>query len=215
MTSEIISQLEKMVMDFDIDNAEEIAIKAIDSGVDPLNAASALTNAIRKIGDMFGAGELFLPDLVCASEVLKKSFPIIEAEIKKRGKEKKSLAKVVIGTVYGDIHSIGKGMVSTLLYAEGFEVIDLGVNVESSKFLEAIKMEKPNILAMSALLTTTANEQKKVIEGLVVEDIRDKVKIIVGGAPVNQEFADSIGADGYGANAPEAVKIVKHLLKIN
>lgn len=210
----IIEQLKNMVLEFNIDIAEETAKKAIDSGIDPVEAANALTEGIQIIGDKFGSGQLFLPDLVCASEVLKKAFPVINAEIEKRGEKAKSSGKVVIGTVFGDIHCIGKDMVSTLLYAAGFEVIDLGINVRGEDFLKAIRNEKPDILAMSALLTTTAAEQKNVIEGLKKEGLRDKVKIIIGGSPINQEFADSIGADGYGATAPEGVKIVKKYLNL-
>jgi len=213
--SDTIKQLKDIVLEFDIDNAEKIAKAAIDAGVDPLEAAKALTESIREIGDRFGAGELFLPDLVCASEVLKKAFPIINSAIEKKGKKTESLGKVVIGTVFGDIHSIGKGMVATLLYAAGFEVIDLGINVKGEDFLAAVKENNPNILAMSALLTTTAAEQKNVIRSLKEEGIRDNIKVIVGGSPINQEFADSIGADGYGATAPEGVKVVKKLLGIS
>jgi corrinoid protein of di/trimethylamine methyltransferase len=209
---EIMGKLKNMVLDFDIDIAEETAKEAIDSGVDPVEAANALTEGIQIVGDKFGSGELFLPDLVCASEVLKKAFPVINTEIEKRGKKAASLGKVVLGTVFGDIHNIGKDMVSTLLYAAGFEVIDLGINVKGEDFLKAVRDEKPDILAMSALLTTTAAEQRNVIEGLGKEGLRDKVKIIVGGSPINQEFADSIGADGYGATAPEGVKMVKKFL---
>jgi len=208
----ILDKLKNMVLDFNIDNAEQTAKEAIESGVDPIEAANALTEGIQIVGDKFGTGELFLPDLVCASEVLKKAFPIINTEIEKRGEKAKSLGKVVLGTVFGDIHNIGKDMVSTLLYAAGFEVIDLGINVKSEDFLKAVREESPDILAMSALLTTTSAEQKKVIEGLVKAGLRDKVKIIVGGSPINQEFADLIGADGYGATAPEGVKMVKRFL---
>jgi len=211
---DMIQQLKDMVLNFDIDNAEEVAKKAINGGVDPLQAASALTESIREVGDKFGKGELFLPDLVCASEVLKKAFPIINEAIEAKGASQTSLGKVVIGTVFGDIHSIGKGMVATLLYAAGFKVIDLGINVKGEDFLTCVKEENPDILAMSALLTTTAMEQKKVIEGLKMAGLRDKVKVIVGGSPINQEFADSIGADGYGATAPEGVKLAKRLLGI-
>ncbi len=213
--SDIIRQLKDIVLEFDIDNAEKIAKAAMDAGVDPLEAAKALTESIREVGDKFGAGELFLPDLVCASEVLKKAFPIINSAIEKKGKKAESLGKVVIGTVFGDVHSIGKGMVATLLYAAGFEVIDLGINVKGEDFLAAVKENNPNILAMSALLTTTAAEQKNVIRSLKEEGIRDNIKVIVGGSPINQEFADSVGADGYGATAPEGVKVVKKLLGIN
>jgi len=212
--SDILKKLKDMVLEFDIDIAEETAKEAIESGADPIEAANALTEGIQEIGDKFGAGELFLPDLVCASEVLKKAFPIINEEIEKKGQKQKSLGKVVIGTVFGDIHSIGKGMVATLLYAAGFEVVDLGINVKGEVFLKAIKDESPDVLAMSALLTTTAIEQKKVIESLKSQGLRDKVKIIVGGSPINQEFAESIGADGYGSTAPEGVRIIKDLLGI-
>ena len=212
MTAEMKEKLKRIVLDFDIDNAESVARAALDAGVDPIDAASALTESIQIIGDKFGKGELFLPDLVCASEVLKNAFPPINAAIEARGEKQKSLGKVVIGTVFGDIHNIGKNMVSTLLYAAGFEVIDLGINVRSEDFLKAIKDNSPDVLAMSALLTTTAMEQKNVIEGLKKAGVREKVKVIVGGSPINQEFADSIGADGYGATAPEGVKLVKRLL---
>ncbi len=210
--SEILERLKNMGLDFDIDNAEETAKEAIGKGVDPVEAANALTEGIQIVGDKVGSGELFLPDLVCASEVLKKAFPVINAEIEKRGEKAASLGKVVLGTVFGDIHNIGKDMVSTLLYAAGFEVIDLGINVKSEDFLKAVREENPDILAMSALLTTTSAEQKNVIQGLVKEGLRDKVKVIVGGSPINQEFAESIGADGYGATAPEGVKLVKRFL---
>ena len=209
-----IQKLKDTVLNFDIDNAEEVAREAILAGADPILAANALTEAIREVGDAFGKGELFLPDLVCASEVLKKAFPVINEAIEKKGEVQASLGKVVIGTVYGDIHSIGKGMVATLLYAAGFKVIDLGINVKGEDFLKAVKEEHADVLAMSALLTTTAMEQKKVIEGLREAGIRDKIIVVVGGSPINQEFADSIGADGYGATAPEGVKLVKKLLKI-
>ncbi len=212
---EILDKLKNMVLEFNIDIAADTAKEAIEAGMDPVKAADILSGAIQVVGDKFGSGELFLPDLVCASEVLKRAFPIINEEIEKRGKETKSLGKVVIGTVFGDIHNIGKDMVATLLYAAGFEVIDLGINVKGDDFLEAVRNEKPDILAMSALLTTTSAEQKNMIEGLVKAGLREKVKVIVGGSPINQEFADSIGADGYGATAPEGVKLVKKFLGLD
>lgn len=213
--SDKLKKLKDIVQEFDIDVAEATAIEAIESGIDPIEAANALTEGIQIVGEKFGKGELFLPDLVCASEVLKKAFPVINAEFEKRGQETKKLGKVVIGTVFGDIHNIGKDMVSTLLYAAGFEVIDLGINVKGDDFLKAVRDEGPDVLAMSALLTTTSAEQKNVISGLEEAGLRDKVKVIVGGSPINQEFADSIGADGYGATAPEGVKLVKNFLNIS
>jgi trimethylamine corrinoid protein len=210
-----IEDLKRIIFEFDMDNAESVANEVIASGADPLEASRVLTEAIRKIGDDFSNGDLFLPDLACASEVLKKALPVIMQEIERQGSVHTSHGKVVIGTVFGDIHSIGKSMVSTLLFAAGFDVIDLGINVKSQDFIKAVKENDPDVLAMSALLTTTASEQKNVIEGLKKEGLRQKVKIIVGGSPINQEFADSIGADGYGATAPDGVKVVKKLLGLH
>jgi len=138
--------------------------------------------------------------------------PIIEEEIKRVGAKKESVGSVVIGTVYGDIHSIGKTMVATLLSAEGFSVHDLGINVAAEGFVEAVKKYKADILAMSALMTTTAPEQRKVTETLREEGLSDRVKIMVGGAAVTQEFAYSIGADGYAPTAPGAVKLARSLI---
>jgi len=214
MKISILKELKKIVLDFDMEHAEYLARKAIEEGIDPLKAAEALTEGIREVGDRFGRGELYLPDLVCASEVVKNALPIITAEIEKQGKKMKSLGRVVIGTVFGDIHSIGKSMVATLLFASGFEVIDLGVNVRGEEFLKAVEEKNPDILAMSALLTTTMMEQKRVIEGLKNAGMREKVKVLVGGSPINEEFAISIGADGYGATAPEGVRIAKELLEL-
>ncbi len=210
----ILNDLKNTVLNFDMDSAQEKAKNAMLQGVDPVEASNALTDAIRLVGEEFSKGNLFLPDLACAAEVLKKALPEITCVIEEQGKKQASLAKVVIGTVYGDIHSIGKSMVSTLLFAAGFEVIDLGINVKGNDFLKAVKEHRPDVLAMSALLTTTAMEQKNVIEGLKKENLRDKVKVIVGGSPINQEFSESIGADGYGATAPDGVRLVKRLLKL-
>jgi len=209
---EILAGLKKMVLNYEIEKAESAAKDAISKGVDPLRCTEALTEGIRQIGEGFEKGDIFLPDLVASSEVVKKALPPIQEEIARRGQKTASLGRVVVGTVFGDIHSIGKDMVATLLFANGFEVIDLGVNVRSDNFLGAIRENEANILAMSALLTTTVMEQKNVIEGLRREGIRPTLKVIVGGAPINQEFADSIGADGYGSTALEGVAIVKSLL---
>lgn len=212
MEREILAGLKKMVLNYEIEKAESAARDAISKGLDPLRCVEALTEGIRQIGEGFEKGDIFLPDLVASSEVVKKALPPIQEEITRRGQKTASLGKVVVGTVFGDIHSIGKDMVATLLFANGFEVIDLGVSVRSDNFLDAIKENEANILAMSALLTTTVMEQKNVIEGLRREGIRPKVKVIVGGAPINQEFADSIGADGYGSTALEGVAIARSLL---
>ena len=212
MEQEILAGLKKTVLDYEIEKAESVAKDAISRGLDPIKCAEALTEAIRQIGEGFERGDLFLADLVGASEVVKKALPPIHEEITRRGQKTASLGRVVIGTVFGDIHSIGKDMVGTLLFANGFEVTDLGVNVRSDNFIDAIKKREANILAMSALLTTTAMEQKNVIERLRKGGIRPKLRVIVGGAPINQEFADNIGADGYGSTALEGVAVAKSLL---
>jgi methylmalonyl-CoA mutase cobalamin-binding domain/chain len=168
-----------------------------------------LTGTIRSVGDRFGRGECWLPDLVGAAEALSAATTIVEAEIQKRGGEGRTSATVVIGTVYGDIHNIGKNMVATLLRASGFQVHDVGVNVKAERFVEAIRSTNADVLALSALLTTTAPEQKKVIQALKNEGIRERVKVMVGGAALTREFAESIGADGYEPTAIGAVVLAK------
>jgi 5-methyltetrahydrofolate--homocysteine methyltransferase len=212
LNAEILRELRMAVMSYDAMKAEELVRRAVDEGLDPLACADVLTEAIREVGDKFEEGELFLPDLMAAASVLERATPILKREIERSGKKMRNLGRVVIGTVFGDIHSIGKTLVAALLTAAGFEVIDLGVNVKASEFIDAVKRYDPDILAMSALLTTTAPEQRKVIEALKRENLRDKVKIMVGGGPITQEFAEDIGADGYAATAPEAVKLAEKLI---
>jgi corrinoid protein of di/trimethylamine methyltransferase len=212
MNAEILRELRMAVMSYDAMKAEELVRRAVDEGLDPLACADVLTEAIREVGDKFEEGELFLPDLMAAASVLERATPILKREIERSGKKMRNLGRVVIGTVFGDIHSIGKTLVAALLTAAGFEVIDLGVNVKASEFIDAVKRYDPDILAMSALLTTTAPEQRKVIEALERENLRGKVKIMVGGGPITQEFAEDIGADGYAATAPEAVKLAEKLI---
>jgi len=208
----ILENLKKAVLEYNNEKAAHWARVAIKEGIDPIKVANALTEAIRQIGDAFGRGELFLPELIGGAEAMQSAMPIIEEKIKETGGKKESLGTVVIGTVYGDIHSIGKDMVSTLLIAEGFDVKDLGVNVSAEKFIEAISEHKADILAMSALMTVTAPEQKKVIETLKKKDLRHKVKIMVGGGAITEEFAKEIGADAYGATASDAVKLARGLI---
>jgi len=184
----------------------------VEEKVDPIKALDAMTESIRQVGDRFGKGELWLPDLVGAADAMQAAMPIIEEEFKRRGTKRESLGSIVAGTVFGDIHSIGKTMVCTLLTAEGFEVHDLGVNIKAEEFVEAIENYKADILAMSALLTMTAPEQRKIIATLKEKGVRDKVKIMVGGGAITADFAQSIGADGYDPTAPGAVELAKRLV---
>ena len=207
-----LEELKGTVLAFDRHKAETAARRLIEHGVDPVRCADALADSLRTIGDKYSAGQAFIPELFAAAKTAKGALSLITGEIKRQGKTVQYLGKVVIGTVFGDIHSIGKDIVATLLSTEGFEVIDLGVNVKADDFLKAVGEHNHEILAMSALLTTTAMEQRNVIEGLKKAGVRDKVKVLVGGSPANQEFADRIGADGYGATGPTGVKVARRLV---
>ncbi|MGQ9616223.1 MAG: cobalamin-dependent protein [Spirochaetota bacterium] len=208
----IIDNLRKAIFEYNAELARKSALHAIEKEIDPVEAMNVMTIAIREIGEAFGRGDLWLPDLVGASDAMQAATPILEEEMKKRGSHRETLGTVVAGTVFGDIHSIGKTMVTTLLTAAGFNVEDLGVNVKAEAFIEAIKKHSADLLAMSALMTTTMTEQEKVIESLKKEGIREKVKVMVGGAAVTEEFAKDIGADGYDPTAPGAVELAKKLL---
>jgi methanogenic corrinoid protein MtbC1 len=212
MSAEILENLKKAITGYDREGAADWARKAVQERIDPIKALDIMTVAIRQIGDGFGKGDLWLPDLVGAAAAMTAATPIIEEEIKRVGARRESLGTVVIGTVYGDIHTIGKTMVATLLTADGFAVNDLGINITAQSFVTGINEYKADILAMSALMTTTAPEQRKVIEALKKEGLRDNVKIMVGGGAITQEFADSIGADGYDPTAPGAVELARRLV---
>lgn len=212
MPDEILDRLREAILDYDSEAAEQMASRAMAAGIEPLRALDVLTEAIRQVGEGFGAGELWLPDLVGASEAMLAATPILEAEITRSGSRRQSLGTVVIGTVYGDLHNIGKAMVATLLTAEGFRVEDLGINVTAEQFVRAVKEYQADILAMSALMTTTISQQRQVIELLREEGLRENVRIMVGGGGVTQEFANQIGADGYDPTAPGAAKLARRLL---
>jgi corrinoid protein of di/trimethylamine methyltransferase len=208
----ILDNLAKAIHDYDQQAAVHWAEAARDQEIDPLKALDTLTLAIRHVGDAFGAGECFLPELVSAAEAMQAAMPIIETQLSENGVEWQSAGKVVAGTVAGDIHNIGKSMLCTLLVADGFQVVDLGIDVPTRRFVEAVREHRPDVLALSALLTITAAEQKNVIDALKEAGIRDNVKVIVGGGAINEAFAAGIGADGYEPTAPAGVKLVRNLL---
>jgi len=212
MSTDVLEELKEAILTYNRERAASWARKAVQERIDPVEALDVMTVAIRQIGDGFGKGELWLPDLVGAAAAMTAAMPIIEEEIKRVGARRESVGTVVIGTVYGDIHTIGKTMVATLLTADGFAVNDLGINVTAESFVQGITENKADIVAMSALMTTTAPEQRKVIETLKKEGLRDNVKIMVGGGAITQDFADSIGADGYDPTAPGAVKLARRLV---
>ena len=209
MDKELCEKLQQAIKEYDAQAAANLTQQALQKQLDPLEVMDVLTGAIREIGDKFGRGEVFLPELVGAADAMQKATVILEQAIKTSGGQRQSAGKVVIGSVYGDMHNIGKTMVGTLLTADGFEVVDLGINVETRQFIKAVAEHDADILAMSALLTTTAQEQKNVIAALKEAGLRQKVKIMVGGGAISQEFAASIGADGYDPTAPGAVNLAR------
>jgi corrinoid protein of di/trimethylamine methyltransferase len=212
MTERTLTDLATAVQEYDGDQAALLAQQALDEGTEPVVILDALTACIREVGEAFGAGDLFLPELVGAADAMESAMPIVVAALKAQGGSRTSAGKVVAGTVAGDIHNIGKSIFCTLLTADGFEVIDLGIDVKVDKFVDTIKEEKPDVVAMSALLTITAQEQQNVITALESAGLREGLKIIVGGGAISQRFADTIGADGYSPTAPGGVTLVRELL---
>jgi corrinoid protein of di/trimethylamine methyltransferase len=211
--SESLSRLKEAIISYDKNLASQMAVKALEEGVEPVEILDCTTEVIRKIGDEFAKGELFLPELVGAASAMSEAITIVEMEIEITGKTVEKSGTIVMGTVKGDIHDIGKTMVKTFLVAANFRVIDLGVDVPTEEFMRSIEKYDPDILGLSALLTTTVTEQRKTIETLNDKGLREKVKVVIGGAATNQEFADEIGADGYEATAPRAAMVCKSLLK--
>lgn len=169
-----------------------------------------MIKAMEEIGQRFQDGKAFVPELLMAARAMKGALDLLKPLLK--GDKSSTIGKVIIGTVKGDLHDIGKNLVASMLEGCGFEVVNLGVDISAEKFVTAIKTEKPDILCMSALLTTTMNYMKEVIDILEKEGLRDQVKVMVGGAPVNEKFAIQIGANGYSANANSAVIKAKELL---
>ena len=207
-----IDQLKKGIVTYNKDLAIKSIGKLIDDKENLTKVIKVITNIIKSVGDSYGEGELFLPDLVGASETMSAVMPIIEKEILKDGKKLDSLGIVVLGTVFGDIHNIGKNLVKTMLIAEGFIVYDIGINVPAKGFIEAVKNYNADILAMSTLLTTTAQEQKEVMSIIKREMLGKRIKVMIGGGAVTQDFANDIGADGYESTAPKAAKLARRLI---
>lgn len=211
--STLFASMQQTIIDGDPDAAVELARQALAEGIDPLEAVNkGYFPGMQVVGRDFGAGQLFLPDVVLAAEAMKKASAVLEPEMKKRGAQRQSLGRVVLGTVKGDVHEIGKSLVGTLLSANGFEVFDLGVDVPFEKFAEKAREVDADIVGVSALLTTTMTGQRNVIETLDGAGLRPKVKVMVGGAPVTRSWADEIGADGYSEDAIGAVDVAKALL---
>jgi corrinoid protein of di/trimethylamine methyltransferase len=208
----LFREMAKAVIDGLPDKAGELAGQALGEGIDPLEAIDkGFKPGMDVVGEGFANGELFIPDLMMSGEAMKTAIATLEPELLKRRQQRDVLGKVVIGTVQGDIHEIGKTLVATMLAANGFEVHDLGVDVSAQQFIDKIREVDADIVGLSALLTTTILNQEEVILSLKEAGLRESVKVIIGGVPASPEWADEIGADAYAENATDAVKVVKEL----
>jgi corrinoid protein of di/trimethylamine methyltransferase len=206
---EIYAKMQASIENYDQDAAAAAAEEAVAAGLDPLIAVEeGFAEPIRQLGEAFDRMDIFLPQLVMAADAMKAGMAVLEEAMAAAGREMEKKGVVVLGTVEGDIHDIGKTVVGAMLQANGYEVHDLGVEVPATRFIQAAQEVRADVIAMSALLSTTMLFQRDVIELMQNKGIRDKFFTIVGGAPVTQSWADEIGADGYARDAVEAVKVL-------
>jgi corrinoid protein of di/trimethylamine methyltransferase len=211
--SSILERLKTAVINGDEQSAIAISGEALNSGVDVSTLVNkGLNEAMNEVGMKFARLEIFLTQMMMAANAMKAAFKVLQPVIEKNKLQAAHAGRVVIGTVKGDIHDIGKTIVATLLESAGFEVFDLGVDVPSMSFIDKAIETKADIIASSALLTTTTEYQKEIIDLLKELGLRDKFKVMVGGGPVTPELAKEIGADGYGQDPWEAVKVAKELV---
>lgn len=214
MQEDKLAAMRQSIIDGAPESASNLARQAIEDGLPPLEAINlGFVPGMTEVGGRFAQRQMFLPDMLASAEAMKAAMVVLEPELKRAGTEAPVAGTVVLGTTKGDIHEIGKTLVGTLLTAHGFKVVDLGVDVSGEQFAAKAREIGADVVGVSALLTTTMRNQKSVIEALDSAGLRPKVKIIVGGAPVTQRWADEIGADGYGKDAVSAVALVKTLLQ--
>ena len=205
------SKLRDAVLTGSAPAATAAARLALDSGVDPVDLVNlAIGPAMDEVGRLYEAGEYFVPELLLSARATKEVFVLIRPLLAQKGAQ--PTARVVLGTVQGDLHDIGKNLVAAMLEGSGFEVIDLGVNVTPAKFVSAVTEKRAQIVGLSALLTTTMPAMKTTVDALRAAGGPDRVKVMIGGAPITAAFAESIGADGYGENAAVAVDLARRLV---
>jgi 5-methyltetrahydrofolate--homocysteine methyltransferase len=210
---DIHAELGKALREGDADRAEAVTRQALEEGLDPLDVIQrAIVPTLTELGQEFQDYKIFLPGLMLASEAAKRSSALLEKAVIEAGKQATVLGTVVIGTIEHDVHDMGKNLVSTILNAHGFKVIDLGRDVAPNAFLEAATREGPDIVAMSSLMTTTRPAQRSTIDLFVEVGERENFKMIVGGGSTDQRWADEIGADGYAPDPGAAVKLCKKLV---
>ncbi len=214
MKEALAERLMNAVVSYEVEEAVRTAKEALEAGVDPVEAIeNGLARGLRIVGDKFGAGEVFLPELMIAVEAMKQAMAVLEPAIAGRATRQKPKGRVLIGTMEGDIHDIGKSIVSAMLTVAGFEVIDLGVDVPVEKFIAKAREVQPDFIGLSSLMTTTMLGMENVIQALEKEGLRKRVKVIIGGAPTSSEWAEEIGADGHAGDAMEAVEVTEGLLR--
>jgi corrinoid protein of di/trimethylamine methyltransferase len=212
MSEELYQKLAQAVIDGEVEDAEKLANQALELGLDPLECINeGLTKGIQKVGELFSTGEFYLPELIIGADVMKAALDILEPAML-ADQQREVVGTVVLGTVEGDLHEIGKTLVGTMLTANGFQVIDIGVDKSADEFISAVKESNASIVGASALLTTTMLQQKKLIEAIEGAGLREQVKVMVGGAPVTAKYAQDIGADGYAKDAISAVDMAFRLV---
>jgi 5-methyltetrahydrofolate--homocysteine methyltransferase len=205
-----LKKLYDAVLQGDAKTAVAVTKEAIEENLDPIQLISGtMVPAMDEVGRLYEQEEYFVPELLLSARAMKGSLELLRPLLAERGA--RPAGTVAIGTVKGDLHDIGKNLVASLLEGGGFEVIDLGADVPPEKFIEAIREKGAQIVCLSALLTVTMPSMRSTIEALKQAGVRDKVKVLVGGAPVTKQYADEIGADGYGASASNAVSLARHL----
>ena len=203
-------ELYEAILSYDANKAVKIVNEELDKGVDPLSLINeSLISAMDEVGKRFSEGTLYIPEMFLAAKAFQTSLDEIKPKLLV---ERESQGKVVIGTVKGDMHDIGKNMVAMMLESSGFDVVDLGTDVHADRFLSAAMEQKADVVAMSALLTTTLREMQAVVDTFRENGMKDQVQFIIGGAPVTEAFAKKIGADGYSKDAPGAVQLVRNLI---
>jgi corrinoid protein of di/trimethylamine methyltransferase len=210
---EILENLSMAIIEGDEDKAKAYAHEVLHSQMDPLKAVEqGLSKGMIILGERFEKGEIFLPDLLIAADAFNSAIEILRPAMEAQKKQVAKAGKVLVGTVHGDVHGIGKDIVAIVLEANGFEVVDVGVDNPSLKFIEEAEKVKADVIGLSSLMTTTMPSQKEVIDILKEMNLRQKYFVIVGGGPVTKEWADKIGSDGYAGSAFQAVEVIKKLM---
>jgi corrinoid protein of di/trimethylamine methyltransferase len=209
--SDLLLSIKEAVIEGEEDQVISLVESALKEGTEARAILDALSESMLEIGERWNRNDIFIPEVMGAADVFQKAATFLEPQLLAGGGQQK-LGTIVLGTVQGDLHNLGKNLVAVMLRTAGFNVVDLGVNVSAQQFLEAAAQHQASIIGLSALLTTTMMEQKKVIDLLTETGVRSKYKVMVGGAPISQKWSDEIGSDGYARNAGEAVELARKLI---